>query len=209
MDIAITANPGMQIELSDGEPDGRRLGVLLSEGTLTDYSHSRNSPGRETESHIEIPLIVCEPEIAPQFNEEQQSIGGGGRTLTVPTTSSEIVNVAPDISIALNLDLDGKGQFGPIPAEVVLEKSSDVVEHSSSRKGKRKMIDQEGNSHVPAVDEVFKRIRMTVVEEDDSDIEYIGSWRPRNTIKTPVKMENVPIKLENLVSGSNVSVKSY
>ena len=91
MDIAITANPGMQIELSDGEPDGRRLGVLLSEGTPTGYSHSRNSPGRETESHIEIPLIVCEPEIAPQFNEEQQSIGGGGRTLTVPTTDRKSV----------------------------------------------------------------------------------------------------------------------
>jgi len=45
------------------------------------------------------------------------------------------------------------------------------------------------------------RVNMVELEEEDSDIEYIGSWRPSKTLtKTAVKIENVPIKLENLVS---------
>ena len=61
-----------------------------------------------------------------------------------------------------------------------------------------------------------KRNRIMTVEEEDSDIVYIGSWRPpsgktrtKNIIRKAVKIENVPIKLENLVPDSNVSAKSY
>jgi hypothetical protein len=140
-----------------------------------------------------------------------QSSEGGHQTLTPPTISSEIVNAAPDISMTSNLDLDGRDQFGPNPAQVVLEKNSDIVELSTSRKGKRKMVDRgdDTDAHVPAGDGRFKRNRITTVAEEDSDIEYIGSWRPPTRIQTAVKMENMPIKLENPVSGSDVSAKPY
>jgi hypothetical protein len=95
-----------------------------------------------------------------------------------PSTSSEIYNAAPDISL----------------------------------KGKRKMINPgEGDTdaHIPAGNGRFKRNRITTVAEEDSDIEYIGSWRPPTRTKTAVKMENMPIKLENSVSDSGVSAKPY
>ena len=112
--------------------------------------------------------------MTPRINEVQQSSEGGDRDLvTAPAsnTSSEIVNAGQDIS-------------------------------STSRKGKRKMDqgDDSTNAHVPVGDGI-KRNRIMTVEEEDSDIVYIGSWRPI-TGKTH-------IKFENLVSNSVVSVKSY
>ena len=233
MDRTATANHlCMQTGRSDGdsEIDGQlgHLGVLsLSDGMPSAFSHSRNSPGPvpttcETDSHIQTPLTVCEPEMAPQIYEVQpiqQSSEGGDQALTA-STCREIINAAPDISMASNLDLqvDDREPFGPDPAEVVLEKSSDIVElsTSTSRKGKRKMTDRDPgddtNAHVPAGDGGLKRHRMTMVMEEDSDIQYIGSWSPRktrtkNVRQTAVKLEHVSIKLENPVSESHVSAK--
>ena len=95
---------------------------------------------------------ACEPEMAPQINEVQQiqqpSEGVQVDRALTDTTSSEIVNAAPDISMVSNLDLDGREQFGPNPAEVVLENSPDIVE-LISRKGKQNMIDwgDDTNAH--------------------------------------------------------------
>ena len=219
MDRSTAANPGMQIGRSDGELHGQRPGVLLSEGMPTGFSYSRNSPTtRETDSRIQTPVTVCEPGMAPQINEVQSS-EGCDRTLVVspPTNSSEIVNAAPDINMTSNLDLDGREQFVPNPAdsEVVLENSPDTVELSTSRKGKRKMIDRGGDTnasaHLPAGDGGLKRYRITTVAEED-DIEYIGSWRPgktrtKNIIVQTAASVNLPIKLENPVNDSDVSAK--
>ena len=154
--------------------------------------------------------------MGPDINEVQQS--EGGNRVLIATTSSE-VNVVP-VSMAPNSDLNGREQFRPNPAEAVLEKSPDIVEFfSSSRKGKRRMTDREDdtNAHVPAIDGGFKRNRIMTIAEDDSDIEYIGTWRPpsrkprtKNVIQTAVtvKTENLPIKLET-VSDLVVSAKSY
>ena len=186
--------PAPQIEPSDGELDGQHLGVLPSEGIPTQSS----------------------TEVAPQINEaQQQSTKAGDRTLTVPT-SSEIVNMAPDLDTCMSLNSDhdgGRKQFEPnYLADVVPEESSDIVELSPTRKGKRKMIDRElagdnDSAHIPAGDGGLKRNCITIVEEEDySDIEYIGSWSPRKTkrVKTSVKMENVPMKLENSDVSANL-----
>jgi hypothetical protein len=99
--------------------------------------------------------------------------------------NSSNVFAPSDISMVANLDLrvDGREQFEPNPAEVVLEKGSSIVEHNSSRKCKRKMIDRglggDNSAHVPAAGdgEFKKRNRITMVEEEDySDIEYVGTW---------------------------------
>ena len=141
------------------------------------------------------PPSSCEPEMAPQINEAQQSESseGGDRALTGPTphtttSSSGIVNA--DNQITPELDI--------------------------SRKGERKMFDQGGdtNASVPAGDGEIKKHHITTVAEEDSDIEYIGSWRPgkirtKNIIQTTVKMENLPVELENPVTNSDVSVKPY
>jgi hypothetical protein len=215
------ANPGMRVGPSDGKLDGQRLpvGVSFSEDMPTDFSHSksRNSPEPVPPT---LTLAVCE---STQIN---QSSEGGRQALTSPT-SSETVNAAPhaapDISMASNLDI------GHSPAEMVFEKSPDSVELIASSSGigtspsglKRKMngSDREGDvdhvAHVASNGEPeFKRKRITTVEEDDPDIIYIGSWTPpagksrkRNIARTAVKMENLPVKLENPVSDSNVSAK--
>jgi hypothetical protein len=216
MDEITTDNPGMRVGQSDGELDGRRLpvGVLFSEEMPTDFSHSesRNSP-----EQVPTTLTVCEP---TQINQSSE-LEGGHQALIPP--SNETVNAAPDISMASNLDI------GPNPAEMVFEKSSDTMELSTSRKGnlKRKMIDRGCDSDAHALpasddsDEGFKRNRIMAVAElqveEDSDIVYIGSWRPaagkstrtKNIIQTAVKVENLPIKLQNPVSDSNVSAKLY
>ena len=104
------------------------------------------------------------------------------------------------------------------PASSEVEKSPDIVELSTSRKGKRKMMDRDdSNPHVPVSDAGrVKRNRIMTVEEEDSDIVYVGSWRPtsgktrtKNFLRTTVKMENVPIKLEKLGSDSVVSARFY
>ena len=214
MDITATANPGMQIEALDGDFDGGRMGVLSSEEIPTGFFPSRNSPDGETDSHIAMPS-QSSPEMVPQINEVQQQ-STEGSDLTIPA-STEIVNAAPDVIMTLNLDIDGREQLEPNPVEVslLLGKSSDIVELSPTRQGKRKMVDRGGDNSagVPAGDGGFKKKHKTMVEEDDySDIEFIGSWSPRKTnkkVKTTVKMENLPINLENPVSASNVSAKSY
>jgi hypothetical protein len=187
--------------------DIRDIAEKWISGSDDDASKSPVPTTHETDSCMQTTLTVCE---LPQINlnkVQQTELEGGGRALT-PPTSSENVNVAPDIIMASNLDLDDGGeQFasGPNPAEVVLEKSSDV----STRKGKRKMIDR-GDDTTPVGNEECKRNRITTVAEEDSesDIEYIGSWRPR-TKNITVKLENVPIKLENTPdSDSDVSAKS-
>lgn len=110
------------------------------------------------------------------------------RASIVPT-SSETANVAPDNSMASNLDLDGREQSGPSnPAALLLEKKIDTVEISTSRK--RKMVDR-SDTNVPADDEGInlKRNCITIVEEEnsDSDIEFIGIlWRPSN-LKAPTQ----------------------
>ena len=218
-----TTNPVTQTPVgpSDGKINGRRLGALLLEGMPTG-SHSRNSPGplpttRERDSHIRTSITVCEQEVTPRINEVQQSSEGGDRAfVTAPTTTGTsnemIVNAGPDIS--MDLDLDGKEG----PAEVVIKKNSDIAELSTSRKGKRKMVDRgdDANAHVLVGDGRVKRNRIMTAEEDDSDIVYIGSWTPasdktrtKNIARTAVKIENVPVKLENLVPDLNVSAKSY
>lgn len=94
---------------------------------------------------------------------------------------------------------------------LTIKKRFDRVDVSSSRKGKRKMIDRVGDS-IAAGNGGFKRnCTIVPVEEEDSDIEYIGSWRP-SKIQSPVESEKVLIKLENLVScseASDVSAKFY
>ena len=207
MDITTTANPGMQIE-----PLDRELGVLPSEGMPTGFIPSRNSSERDTKtcSHLEI-TSQSSLKMAPQINEAQQlsTEGGDQLNMTVP-------NVTPDIIMTSILDIDGREQLEPNPVEVLLslEKSPDIVELSPIKTGKRKMIDRGGDDSagVPAGDAGFKKKHKTMVEEDDySDIEFIGSWSPRKTnkkVKTTVKMENVPVKLENPMSASDVSAKS-
>ena len=122
----------------------------------------------------------CEPDEAQQ---SESSESGDRRALTSHTSSGIV---------------DGDNQMIPEP--------------SISRKGKRKMFDQGGdtNARIPAGDgEIQKKYRITTVAEEDSDIEYIGSWRPGKIGQTALKMENLPVKLENPVSDSNVSVKPY
>ena len=169
------------------------LGELLLEGTPIGFSHSK-SP--KTDS-------VCELNLKKVQQSERE---GGDRALT-PPTSSELVNVAPDMASNMDLD-DGGEQVGPNAVDVVLDNSPDI-----SRKGKRKMIDRGDDTNNPAGEGGFKKNRITTAAEKDSDIEYICSWRPPKTrtkiIQTAVKMENVPIKLENPVSDSVVSAKSY
>lgn len=221
-DRTTTTNLGMQIRCSDVDMDALAFGWESKSDTdaaaaaAAFLSHSHNSPvptTRETDSSIQ---TICEPETGPRINEVQQSSESGNLT---PPTGSEIVNanneITLDISMASNLDLDGREKLESNPAIVVLEKSSDIMELSisTSRKGKRKMFDRgdDTNSRVPEGDEGFKR-RITMVEEDDSDIEFIGSWIPdkirtKNIIQTAVKMEDLPVKLESLVSDSDVSAK--
>lgn len=197
-DTTTTANPGTPIGCPDGELDGQRLGELLLEGTPIGFSHSK-SPKTVTDSVCELPRI--------NLKKVQQSEREGGDRALTPPTSSELVNVAPDMASNMDLD-DGGEQVGPNAVEVVLDNSPDI-----SRKGKRKMIDRGDDTNNPAGEGGFKKTRITTAAEEDSDIEYICSWRPPKTrtkiIQTAVKMENVPIKLENPVSDSVVSAKSY
>jgi hypothetical protein len=189
-----TANPGM------------RVGQLDGEEIPTGFSDSRNSP-----APVPTTLIVCDPFQINRLSE------GGHQALTPPRpTSSETVNAAPDISMTSSSNLD----IGRNPAEMpVVEKSDMIVELGTSGKGdlKRKMnasgSDREGDTtdhhdaHVASDAGGFKRKRITTVEDSDSDIIYVGSWRPPAG-KTR-KKEKLHIKLENPVSDSNVSAKPF
>ena len=210
MDRTTTANLSMQVGHSDsdrdGELDGQRLGVtvLLSEGMPIGFSHP-NSPvptTRETDSHIQTTLTVCE---LPQINSnkvKQTGFVGGDRALT-PPTCTESVDMAQYINMASNLGPDDGEQFGPNPAEVVLEISSDII----SSKGKRKMIDC-GDDTDPAGEGEFKRHRITTEAEEDSDIEYIGSPASLQTKKqTAMKMEDSSLPIKFMTTDSDVSVK--
>ena len=180
MDVA-TSNSGMQIGCSDGDLDGPTLGEMPSEGKLPDDFHSRNSP------NLRPGPLRRDSEHETDSHKEIPPVCG-----------------PPQINNQQSTEGDGRAS--------TVKNDSDIVEHSSSsRKGKRKMIDRVGES-IATGDGGFKRNRtITIVPEDsDSDIEYLGSWRPNkrtNIIQTAVKTENVPIKLENLVSDSDVSTK--
>ena len=180
------------------------MGELDGEERPTGFTHSRNSP-------VPVPAAL-------ELIQINQSSEGGHQALTPPTTSSETVNAAaPDIStMASNLDVGRNLQV----AENSLEKSPDIVELGTSGKLegdlKRKMngSDREGDTTDHDGESKIKRIK--TVEEEDPDIICLGSWKPpqagksrkKDFTRTAVKMENLPIKLENPVSDSNVSVKT-
>jgi hypothetical protein len=118
-----------------------------------------------------------------------------------PSRNGPVCETGSQIQIPLTVFEERSGLN---PAEAKLEKSPDDVEITSpSRKGKRKMIDREDDSHVPISvgGSNLKRNRiMTIEEEDHSDIEFIGIWKcrtPKITQKV-VKAENVPIKLASV-----------
>lgn len=205
------------VEDVDVELGSERLGALLPEGIPTGSSHCRNAPVptiNETDSNVQTPVTIREPGLAPQINEipiigavvhagctDSRLSEGGSRALT-PPAGSNIVNVLSevptDVEMASNLDLNARGE--PNPVHATLEQSPDIVGlNISSRNGKRKFSER----GVPADDGGSKAASMTIAVEEDSDIEYIGSWSPckkvrtKNSIRSLVKMGNLPIKLES------------
>jgi hypothetical protein len=214
-----TTNPVVQIRHSDSELDGPPT------TTTKNIIHTEMIPSADSVMPSSEPKLAttnitttANPGMQTRIEPPDGVLDGQRPSLRVlpseklPTDVPQMIDevqqksTKSDISMASNLDLDGRGRSGLNPAQAVLEKSPDVVEITSpSRKGKRKMIDREddSNAKVPIIvgGSNLKRNHIMMIEEEDhSDIEYIGIWKcrtPKNT-QNIVKAENVPIKLASV-----------